>query len=731
MVAIRNGPLRHGFLTLARARPARYSRSQIIVSTFSGVVSMRSLFATIALAIAVGLPNRCAADLPSTKSPIGRKIANFKLQDFRGAAIELDQWNDRDLVVVAFLGAECPLAKLYGPRLVELAGQFDPKRIGFLAIDANEQDTLAKMAQYARVSRIEFPFLKDPAGAIADLFDAIRTPEVFVLDKQRVIRYCGRVDDQFGIGYSRGEPTRKDLALALDDLLAGREVATPLTPATGCRIGRSNRGTPRGDITYAKDIAPIVQKNCVTCHRAGEIGPFELTSYSDVVSWSATIREVVEEQRMPPWHAKAEAGEFLNDRRLADHDRKLLFDWIDNGMPAGDSADLPEAPQFLEGWEIPQPDLIVQMAQPFHVPPRGTVEYQYFDVGQSFPEDKWVVAAEARPGNRAVVHHLLLFYVPPGYKGRIQEASLVNSVATFAPGMPAWQARSGMAKRIPAGSKLYFQAHYTPNGAEAVDLSRAGLVFIDRKQVERQLLTDAVVNFRIQIPPKADNFRAEAAYRFGRDMRLVSLLPHMHLRGKAFRIEAVDQEGGRKLLLDVPRYDFNWQNSYVFAEPLKVREGTTLQCTAWYDNSENNPANPDPTKTVGWGDQTWEEMLVAQFEAVLDSQNLKLGGPVVKPAGGEEFEVEFKFRPAEAAQAVYLAGSFNEWKPAQHKLDGPDTNGVYSTKLKLKAGVHEYKFVIDGKTWRADPGNPDFAGQYANSVLQIAASEKQPGAGGQ
>ncbi|HEY2250598.1 MAG TPA: redoxin domain-containing protein, partial [Planctomycetaceae bacterium] len=604
---------------------------------------MRRLFLAFVLSLAVCLPT---LGIAAEKSPIGRKIESFKLQDFRGAAIDLDHWKDRNLVVVAFLGTECPLAKLYGPRLAELARKYDAQKIGFVAIDSNAKDTLAEMGHYARDSKIEFPFLRDTANTVADLFGAVRTPEVFVLDKERVIRYRGRIDDQFGIGYSRGEPRRKDLAVALDELLAGKEVGTPETAATGCHIARVQRGTPRGEITYAKDIAPIVQKHCVACHRAGEIGPFALTSHGDVVNWSATIREVVEEQRMPPWHAKSAAGEFLNDRRLSDREKKLLFDWIDNGMPAGNSADLPEPPKFVEGWEIPKPDLVLEMPAPYKVPATGTVEYQYFPVGQTFAEDKWITASEARPGNRSVVHHILLFYAPPGFKGRVQEASLVNSLATFAPGMPAWQARPGMAKRIPAGSKLYFQVHYTPNGAEAVDLSRAGLVFADPKQVEKQLKTDAVVNFRLQIPPQADNVRFEAAHRFGRDMQLVSLLPHMHLRGKAFKIESVDPSGERKLLLEVPRYDFNWQNSYVFAQPLKVREGTTLQCTAWYDNSANNPANPDPSKTVGWGDQTWEEMLVAQFEAVLDDQNLKLGRPVVKPAGGDEFEVEFRFKPS-------------------------------------------------------------------------------------
>ena len=652
-------------------------------------------------------------------APLGRSIEGFKLHDFRGAEHNSADWKKSDIIVVAFLGTECPLAKLYGRRLAELAVRYESKNVGFVAVDSNQQDTLAEMAQYARSSKIEFPFLKDPANIVADLFGAVRTPEVFVLDQHRVIRYHGRIDDQFGIGFSRNEPKRQDLAVALDELLSGNDVATPVAPATGCHIGRVHRGAPHGDITYAKDIAPLVQEHCIACHRPGEIGPFALASYDDVVNWSETIREVVQDQRMPPWHAKSDVGTFVNDRRMSDRDKQRLFDWIDNGMPAGNPADLPELRKFVDGWEIPKPDLVLEMDEPYTVPAKGTVEYQFFPLKATFDEDKWIVAAEARPGNRAVVHHLILFYVPAGYERPIPEAVLQNSVATFAPGMPAWQARPEMAKRIPAGSKLYIQAHYTPNGVETSDLSRAGLVFTDSDRVEKQLQTYTVVNDRIHIPAHDDNVLQRAEFGFGRDVRLVSLFPHMHLRGKAFQIEAVDPSGDRKLLLDVPRYDFNWQNSYVFPEPILMREGSSLQCTAWYDNSEKNPANPDPTQTVGWGDQSWEEMLVAQFEAVLEDQDLRLGQPKIRPAEGGEYEVEFTYRPAANADAVYLAGTFNEWRPNEIKLEGPDKDGKYSTKLKLKAGDHEYKFVINGTTWRADPGNPDVAGDYSNSVLRI------------
>lgn len=669
------------------------------------------------------------SSLAADPAPVGGKVDSFKLHDFRGAEIDSSDLTKNGLLVVAFLGTECPLAKLYGPRLAELAAKYEPKKVAFVAIDSNQQDTLAEMVQYARDSKIEFSFLKDPSNHVADLFGAQRTPEVFVLNSQRTVMYHGRIDDQFGIGVSRKEPTRQDLAIALDQLLASGDVTTPDTKATGCHISRVNRKPARGEITYARHIAPLIQKNCVDCHRSGEIGPFALTTGEDVANWSASIREAVEEQRMPPWHADSEVGTFVNDRRMSDQDRKLLIDWIDNGMPAGDSADLPQPRKFVDGWQISKPDVIVEMPSAYTVPAKGTVEYQYFQVGQTFDEDKWIVASEARPGNRAVVHHLILFYVPPGFKGREQQASLVNSIATFAPGIPAWQAQPGTARRIPAGSRLFFQAHYTPNGTEVTDLSRAGLVFADPKQIQKQLLTDAVVNMRLRIPPNNDNVSLKAEFGFGRDMRVVSLLPHMHLRGKAFRIEAIEPTGERKLLVNVPRYDFNWQNTYVFAEPVKMREGSRLQCTAVYDNSSKNPANPDPSKTVGWGDQTWEEMLVAQFEAVLEDQDLQRGLPEVLALADDEYEVTFAYRPSIKADAVYLAGAFNEWKPADLKMDGPDKNGVYSTKVKLKAGAHEYKFVINGTIWRADPGNPDVAGEYGNSLLRIPAKTKSATSG--
>ncbi len=351
-----------------------------------------------------------------------------------------------------------------------------------------------------------------------------------------------------------------------------------------------------------------------------------MSSYQEIVGWSPTIREVVDQGRMPPWHANPEFGHFTNDRRLPDDEKRLLLTWIDNGAPEGDSRDLPPPIEYTEGWQISKPDLVLTMPKPFKVPAKGTVEYQYFELEQKFDEDKWVKAAEARPGNRAVVHHLNLFFVPPGGKESEAESVLFHTLAAAAPGMPAWRFADGSAKKVPAGSRLIFQVHYTPNGVEQEDQSSAGLVIADPKSVRTELSTGAVINFRFGLPPGAADTKVEGGHRFDSPVRLMALAPHMHLRGKAFRFEAVYPGGDRETLLDVPRYDFNWQNWYFLSEPKRLPKGTELHCTAHFDNSADNPANPNPMALVHWGEQTWEEMMVGMFEIAPDESPSGAGG---------------------------------------------------------------------------------------------------------
>lgn len=548
----------------------------------------------------------------------GTEVADFRLPDHTGKEHALKDLADHDLVVVAFLGTECPLAKLYAGRLQTIADDYAKRGVAVVAVMSNAQDSLAKIAAFERQYKITYPVLKDRRNEVADQFGAERTSQVFLLDRQRAIRYRGRVDDQYLVGIVRAKPTRADLQIAIDELLAGKSVSIPQTDALGCIIGRAHKPTDSSPVTYSRDIAPILQARCVECHRAGEIGPFDLSSYEESAGWGEMITEVVRKQRMPPWHANPKHGSFANDRSMPAAEKELLYKWVENGCPQGDPADLPKPRHFTEGWQLPrQPDLVLSMQEPFTVAADAGSEgvpYQYFHVPTNFTEDKWIEASEVQPGNRSVVHHTIVYVAPPGANGRPDWIFL----AAYVPGLRYEPLPEHSAKRIPAGSTLIFEMHYTPNGSEQTDTTKLGLLFADVDQVDKEVITTEIGNEQLAIPPGADNHVVTATSRLTtKEVTLLSLSPHMHLRGKAFRYELVLPTGEREVLLDVPAYDFNWQTRYALSEPRRVPAGSVIHCRAVYDNSTANLANPDPTKTVHWGDQSWDEMMLGFFDVIL------------------------------------------------------------------------------------------------------------------
>ncbi len=578
-------------------------------------------WATLLLALSAGSGSLRAADADgqdtqAAQSPIGRKVADFNLPDYRGKPVSLDDFKDKKFVVVAFLGTECPLAKLYGPRLAKLSEEFGPRGVAFVGMNPNRQDALTEIAAYARLHGIKFPLLKDLGGKVADQMGAKRTPEVFVLDPERVIRYAGRIDDQYGIGTSREQPQKEELQVALEELLAGKAVTRVQTEAHGCLIGRPAKPNPNSPVTFSKHVAPIFHKRCIECHRSGEIAPFSLTKYSQAAGWADTIAEVVEEGRMPPWHADKAHGKFANDRRLTDEEKRLILEWVRNGAPEGNPADAPPLPSFPKGWQLPrEPDQVVYMSDdPYTVPAEGTVRYQYFIADFGFTEEKWLSAIEVQPGNRAVVHHILVFALT-GDRKDLADGGVRGYLAAFVPGLRAPVYPEGMAKRVPAGAKLLFQIHYTPIGSEQKDRSKVGLLFADPKTVKQEVKTISAATTRLNIPPNTDDHKVEArSPRMEEGTRLLGFMPHMHLRGKAFCYEAIYPDDRKEIVLDVPKYDFNWQTSYRLAEPKPLPAGTVIRGIAHFDNSTNNPHNPDPSKTVRWGEQTWNEMMIGYFD---------------------------------------------------------------------------------------------------------------------
>jgi peroxiredoxin/mono/diheme cytochrome c family protein len=567
------------------------------------------------LAFALLIQAPCAglfAEEPAT--PVGRTVGDFRLRDAVGREYSLADYQDDTIVVIAFLGTECPLAKMYGPRLSELAAEYTSRGVAFLGVNSNTQDSNTEIAAYARRHELNFPLLKDLGNQLADELGARRTPEVFVLDQQRIVCYWGRIDDQYGVGYLREKPTRKDLQVALDELLAGKPVSQPMAESVGCLIGRVKAPDEASPITYSKQVSRIFQRHCVECHRPGEIAPFSLTKYEEVVGWADTIAEVIRDQRMPPWHANPEHGRFANARLMSEEEKQTVFEWVDHGAPEGDRKQLPATREYVAGWQLSrEPDAIVAMRdRPFVIPSGGTVEYQYFVVDPGFKEDKWVRGAEVIPGNRSVVHHAIVFFRTPEETDRPG----LGWLTAYVPGQSVFEFPSHQARLVPAGSKFIFQMHYTPTGSPQEDITKVGLIFADPQQVREELVTLLAINHEFEIPPFAEDFSVKAwRNKFPKGAKLHAIAPHMHVRGKSFRVEAIRQGSDKpRVLLDVPRYDFNWQHAYQLAEPLAMDQGVRLRCAALFDNSENNLVNPDPSATVRWGDQTWEEMMIAFFE---------------------------------------------------------------------------------------------------------------------
>lgn len=538
----------------------------------------------------------------------------FIAHDFRGKEIRLDDFRGSRFVVIAFLGAECPVARLYAGRLQELAQKFPVSEVAIIGVNSNAQDRLAKIERFVRDHAITFPVIKDAGNRLADLLHAERTPQVFLLDENRHVRYQGRIDDQYQIGVIRQEPQREDLQMALDELRQGQPVSVPRTEPVGCLIGRIKAPDQSSPVTYSKHIAPIFQDHCVQCHRPGEVAPFTLTSYDDVAGWGPMIAEVVHNRRMPPWHADSHFGTFQNDPSLTETERTLIADWVQHGCPEGNPADLPSPRQFTSGWQLSrEPDMVIAMGdKPFEIPaqagPEG-VRYQHFWVPSGLSEDRWLQGMEVRPGNRAVVHHVIVYATRE--KGRTNGDSFL---AAFVPGLRLHPLPVGAAKKLPANSWLHFEVHYTPNGAPQQDLTVLGLNFADPKLVTHEVRTTVVGKQDFVIQPQLAGQKFTARSKKSPPVDLISLSPHMHLRGESFEYEVEYPDGTREVLLKVPRYDFNWQTRYQLKEPKAIPAGAIIHCTATFDNSSRNLANPDPTATVRWGDQSWDEMFLGYMD---------------------------------------------------------------------------------------------------------------------
>src|SRR5262245_39987327 len=452
-------------------------------------MSTRSLLPLVAL---FATPLALHAETPAFSLSDARTNKSVSLQDFA----------KNKAVAVVFLGTACPVSNAFLPTLADMHKEYAAKGIAFVGINSIGIDTTQEVGDHAKKGEIPFPVLKDIGAKVADVFGAKRTPEVFLLAADRAVVYRGRIDDQFAIDVSRMQPTKTELKDAIVAVLAGKPIAVAAAEASGCLITRPTKPKDDAKITYSKDIARILQKNCQECHRPGQIGPMPLLTYDDAAGWADMIREVVASKRMPPWYADPRVGHFRNDRSLPAADRETLLKWIDEGCAKGDDKDMPPPLKFSSDWRIGKPDVIFTMDKPYEVTsdmPRFGIPYQYFVIETNFKEDMWIEAAEARPGSPAVIHHIIAFIVPPRNTKDpfppgppllppiISESKKATILCGTAPGDMPLMLPPGFARRIPAGAKIVLQMHYTPNGKEYSDRSSIGLRFA-KNTTDRQVL---------------------------------------------------------------------------------------------------------------------------------------------------------------------------------------------------------------------------------------------------
>jgi peroxiredoxin len=533
--------------------------------------------------------------------------------------------------VVAVTSSSCPLSKKYLPTLAKLEQDYVGKGVAFVLVDPIATDNPADLKELVQKAGLKAPVIHDADGKLCKALGATSTTDLFVLDAKRTVQYRGAIDDQYGLGYSTDAPKKTYAIDALTAVLAGKEPVVPATTAPGCELDLQTTKIDPVKVTYHNRISRIVQQNCQTCHRPGGVGPFALNTRDDVLAHKGMIKKVVTDGTMPPWNAVEPKGSqrtFKNDRSLPDADKADLLAWLAENGPEGDAADAPLPRTYPNEWAIGKPDLVVQIPEPINIPATGIMKYQNIIVEVKLDESKWVTAAEVQPTDKSVVHHVLVFALPPPLFGveLPRQGEAIGYFAAYVPGNSHQILPPGFARKFPKGWRIKFQIHYTPNGTATKDQTRVGFKFADAPP-EHEIFVRPIAPRdprSLSIPPGDGNYKQTVEWTPTDDVVVTAFSPHMHVRGKACRYDLGTKS--EKPVLDIPHYDFNWQLRYEPAEPIRVAEGTPLKFTAWYDNSDKNPANPDPKRRVPWGPQTYDEMLIGFVEYYIPSK------PVKKPA---------------------------------------------------------------------------------------------------
>ncbi|MGE3808828.1 MAG: redoxin family protein [Gemmataceae bacterium] len=586
-----------------------------------------------------------AEEAAPSKAKLGRKIDNVPLHHLDGKIQPLHDLDNHKAVVIVTLSFECPVSNSYSETLARLAKEYGPKGVAFVGICPTPDEKPAEIAKQAKAFGLDFPVCLDGKLAVADTLKADFTPEVFVLDSEMKLRYRGRIDDSYYARLKKNrEVSRHDLKIALDEVLAGKKVSTPATLPIGCTIFRpeSKSTTSSTETTYYRDVMPILQNSCQGCHRPGEVGPFALMNYRQAVNWADDIKAYTQSRDMPPWKP-SDGLAFHNERRLTDKEIATLAAWVDGGTPAGNPQDAPEPRKYTSGWQLGEPDLILEMPDDFQVGATGTDIFRCFPLGTKLPADRDVSAIEVRPGNPRVVHHALLFVDTSGAARKLadqekerkkddKEVDLGPGYSTamglgffpaggmggWAPGQISKKLPEGTGYHLPKGADVVLQVHYHRTGRVEKDRTRIGIYFTD-KPAERRFQGMVVAGRFLRIPADDASYKVTGSMQVNQDVTLHAVTPHMHLLGKSIKITMTPPGGQPQTLIDIKNWDYNWQESYFLKKPIEVKAGTRFEVEAVYDNSAGNPNNPNrPPKAVYIGRQTTNEMCFGFFGATSD-----------------------------------------------------------------------------------------------------------------
>lgn len=568
-----------------------------------------------------------AADEDLTEAPRVLKASEHgvghRLRDIMLGSQSLDaSIRGKKGLIMAFFGATCPISGKLGPELARLEKEAAAQNIGMVLVCPVASESEAERRQFIQNHGLTSPVVQDQDQALTRTLKATTTTEVFLVDASRTLIYRGAIHDQYGLGYSKEKPTRHYLRDALAALLAKQQPAIGATSAPGCALDFKKAAQTDAlvaqDITYHHQISRILQSSCLECHRQGGVGPFSLETYEDVIEHAGMIRQQVQRGAMPPWfaapHPKGEASPWANDISLSSQDKADLLAWLDSpDRPRGNPADAPVARHYPTEWALGKPEAVFQLPEPIRIKAEGTLPYQFVTVETNFSEDRWVNGYEILPTDASVVHHVIVNVHEKGSRVRDRGEGAGGYWAAYVPGNTHHRWPTGFAKKLPAGATLSFQIHYTPNGRKTQDQMRIGLHFA-QEEPRYIVHTASVAHLRLNIPPGAANHVETKEQPVPFDMNVMAYMAHMHVRGKAFRYEVTHPDGHHEVLLNIPRYDFNWQLRYDYATPRRLPRGSRVKITAIFDNSPANPANPDPAKTVRWGPQTQDEMMIGYIE---------------------------------------------------------------------------------------------------------------------